>query len=386
LAPDFADAYYNMAIAMTEIGDMSQASRAIEKAILLAPRRGSFYRVLAESGEVSDLQARRMEDLAQDMGMLPASEQMELHFALGKLYGDRTQQERSFRHLLAGNRTKRDSIAYDEVGTLSLFDRISSIFTAELLARGPETGVPSPLPVFIVGMPRSGTTLVEQILASHPQIFGAGELQDMQRLVDGLNPVGGISAFPEIVPVLPRETSRQLGASYLAGLRARDPAATRILDKMPANFQRIGLIHLILPEARIIHVRRDPLDTCLACFSKLFASSQPYAYDLGELGRYYRAYEELMTHWRHVLPPGVMLEVRYEDVVADLEGQARRILSHCDMPWDDRCLDFHQTRRLVRTASAAQVRQPLYTSSVGRWHGYADLARPLLDALKGSPL
>ncbi|HXP95929.1 MAG TPA: sulfotransferase [Telmatospirillum sp.] len=383
LTPDDAEAHYNLGLCLTETGHLDDAYRAFERAIALAPARVSFYRMLAETKRIdaSDPHVRRMEDLAQDMAVFPDSERMELHFALGKVYGDCGQHEQSFHHLLAGNQLKRRGIAYSEPATLAVFDRIRTVFTAERLATGPEIGFSSRHPVFIVGMPRSGTTLVEQILASHPGVFGAGEVQDLQHLVNTLAPVDGIAAFPEIVAVLAPETVRRLGAAYVAGLRARAPDAERIVDKMLANFKRIGLIHLALPDARIIHVRRDPVDTCLACFSKLFASSQPFAYDLAELGRYYRAYKALMAHWRLVLPPGVMLDVLYEDVVADMEGQARRLLAHCGLDWDDRCLAFHQTQRLVRTASAAQVRQPLYRTSVGRWRAYGELARPLLDAL-----
>ena len=173
----------------------------------------------------------------------------------------------------------------------------------------------------------------------------------------------------------------EIASTYLAGLKDAAKDAPRFTDKMPANYIYVGLIRLILPNARIIHARRDPVDTCLSCFSLLFESGQEYAYDLGELGRFYRAYDRVMEHWRRVLPADAMLEVQYEDVVADIELQARRILEYCGLPWDEACLDFHKTSRPVRTASVAQVRQPLYRSSVGRWHAYRDQLKPLLEAL-----
>jgi hypothetical protein len=182
--------------------------------------------------------------------------------------------------------------------------------------------------------------------------------------------------------ILSPERLARLGTAYLDGLQARAAAATHIVDKLPNNFLYIGLIHLALPGARIIHVARDPIDTCLSCFSKLFTGDLAFTYDLGELGRYYRAYRDLMAHWRAVLPTGAMLEVRYEDIVADLEGQARRLFAHCDIPWDDACLAFHRNRRAVRTASNTQVRRPLYANSVGRWHDFPDLTRPLRDILE----
>ncbi len=383
LAPAYAEAHYNIGTALSDAGDFDGASRSFATAIDLAPRRGCFHRMLAESRRIvpGSREFRRLERLALEIAALPVADQMELHFALGKVYGDAAQHARSFRHLLAGNRLKRQSIAYDETRTLASFAPLRTVFTAERLARRPAAGDPSRLPVFIVGMPRSGTTLVEQILASHPQVHGAGELPDLRRLADGLAAVGG-AAFPEGLGGLTAEAIRALGAAYVEGVKKRAPAAERIIDKMPDNFKLIGLIHLILPNAKIIHVNRDPIDTCLSCFSKLFAGRQPFAYDLAELGRYYRAYADLMGHWSDALPAGVMLDVRYEDVVADIEGRTRLILAHCGLAWDPRCLAFHRTRRVVRTASAREVRQPLYGSSVGRWHVYGDLARPLVEALE----
>jgi hypothetical protein len=178
------------------------------------------------------------------------------------------------------------------------------------------------------------------------------------------------------------EALHLLGAAYVERVRKLAPQAAHIVDKMPANFTFVGLIHLALPHARIIHARRNAIDTCLSCFSLLFSEDQPFAYDLRELGRYYRAYDALMRHWRSVLPDDRMLEVDYEEVVGDLEGQARRILAYCDVDWHDDCLAFHRIRRPVHTASVVQVRQPIYGDSVGRWRAYGDLLRPLLQELE----
>ena len=201
-------------------------------------------------------------------------------------------------------------------------------------------------------MPRSGTTLVEQILASHPSVFGAGERAELSASVGRLQAERlGAEALRETLWTTPGETFRQMGADYVAALRPLAPSAARITDKMPINFVHVGLIHLILPRARIIHVVRDPVDTCLSCFSKLFAGDQPFAYDLGELGRFYRAYTRLMAHWRALLPANVMLEVQYETLVQDFEPQARRLVAHCGIEWDPASLDFHKTPRAVQTAS-----------------------------------
>jgi hypothetical protein len=219
--------------------------------------------------------------------------------------------------------------------------------------------------------------LTEQILVSHPDVHAAGEVLDFMLAVKGLDGGGPPPAD------VGGEELRQMGARYLARLRSRVPAEARyITDKMLGNSRLVGLIHLALPNARIIHVRRNPIDNCLSCFSILFAAGQGYSYDLGELGRFWRAHEAIMQHWREVLPEGVMLEVQYEDLVADLETQARRIVAHCRLAWNDACLEFYKTERPVQTASVVQVRQPIYRSSIGRWEPYKAMLRPLLDALE----
>jgi hypothetical protein len=192
---------------------------------------------------------------------------------------------------------------------------------------------------------------------------------------------GNAFCYPEDTPVLTASQWRELGKAYVEGLRRRAPGATRVTDKMPSNFLFLGLIHLALPGARIIHVLRDPRDTCLSCYSKLFTAAQDFTYDLGELGRYYRKYAELTAHWRDVLPAGRVLEIRYEEVIADLEASARRIVDHCGLAWDPNCIAFHEARRPVRTASASQVRRPIYRTSEGRWQAYRDHLGPLLSAL-----
>lgn len=385
LKPDYAGAHNNLGIALKELGQFDEAQRASERALELAPRNGRYYRQLFDGRRVvaGDRGLAAAEKLAEDMASLPVEDQRELYFALGKAYADLEQRERSFRHFLEGNALKRRVSVYDEPEMLGLLGRIRTVFTAELMHDKRGLGDPSMVPIFIVGMPRSGTTLVEQILASHPKVFGAGELQEFSKAVTGLGMPNGALSFPEAVPALSEQQLRQLGTSYLDVVGAVAPEAERITDKMPANFSFVGLIHLALPNARIIHMRRDPVDTCLSCFSLLFAGDLPYCYDLGELGRYYRAYQTLMEHWRQVLPAGVMLKIRYEEVVADVERQARQIVAHCGLEWDDACLAFYKTQRPIRTASATQVRQPIYSTSVGRWKSYQHLLQPLIKELSG---
>ena len=377
LKPDLAEAQHGYGNLLTIFGRVAEGRRAIEKAIELAPRKAEFYRSLTDVKHFAegDRHVALAEALARDMASLPDEDQTHLHFALGRIYGDLGQYQRSFRHLVEGNALKRKQLAYDEAAVLARFDVTRSLFSAEVMEERAGLGDPSDAPVFILGMPRSGTTLVEQILASHPEVHGAGELGDFEIAVASLGDADGTP------PDVGGEELRAIGARYVERVRALAPAARRITDKMPGNFRFAGLIHLALPNARIIHTSRDPVDTCLSCFSILFGGDQPYSYDLGELGRYYRAYASLMAHWRAVLPKGFMLEVRYEALVADFEPQARRIVAHCGLDWDDSCLDFHTAARPVRTASSAQVRRAIYQSSVGRSRPYAGMLRPLLATL-----
>ncbi len=224
-------------------------------------------------------------------------------------------------------------------------------------------------------MPRSGTTLIEQILSSHPMVHGAGELSILGTLAEKTG------SFPSSVPTMAPERFGALGAAYLAQVAGRSRGRGRVVDKLPSNFLFAGLIRLMLPDARIIHCRRDPVDTCLSCYTKLFVGDVPFAYDLTELGRFHRDYQALMAHWRKVLPASRFLEVDYEAVVEDIEREARRMLNFLGLPWNDAVLRFHETERPVRTASVNQVREPLYRTSVGSWKTYAAELGPLLKAL-----
>jgi len=389
LKPDLADAYNNMGNVLKELGKLDEAHAAYLEALRLKPSIAGVYVNLADSKKFApcDPHLAAMEELAAKSDGLSKTDRMQLDFGLGKAYADLKDHDRSFRHLFAGNAAKRSTIDYDERATFALFERIEALFTRELIDTKSGGGDPSPLPIFVIGMPRSGTTLVEQIIASHQMAYGAGELQTFNDVVLTVRgPDGNSLPYPDFVSALDTGPLQQIGARYIALVRALAakhdrPDAERITDKMPSNYYFAGLIHLALPNAKIIHTIRDPVDTCISCFSKLFSAEQNHTYDLGELGRYYKRYERLMAHWRNVLPAGRILDVRYEDVVADVEREARRIIAYCGLPWTDRCLSFHETDRPVRTASATQVRQPIYNSAVGRWRVYEQHLGPLLDAL-----
>jgi tetratricopeptide (TPR) repeat protein len=364
------------------LGHVREAYAAFAAAVVRAPRNAAIHLNLAGLARFTadDPRLAALERLAEFESSLDDKDRIALHFALGKAHADLKNSERSFRHLLKGNALKRRQIAYDEEATLAGFARMRATFTPALMQAKSGCGDCSHLPIFIVGMPRSGSTLLEQMLASHSCVFGAGEIGEFARAVADLP--GTSENFPEFISILPNEELRRLGRRYVKSIGTKAPGVMRITDKMLSNFAYVGLIHLALPNARFIHARRDPIDTCLSSFSLLFGDDQPYTYDLAELGRYHQAYATLMRHWQSVLPEGVMLDVHYEDVVADLEGQARRLIAHCGLAWEDRCLAFHETQRPVHTASVTQVRQPIYRGSVGRWRPYRHLLQPLLDALE----
>lgn len=385
LRPDHAPASSALGLALAEMGEMEEALSLSRHAVALAPDQPEFGFNLAELAKVrpGDAVLDALLSMLPRAGSLPSRDRCWLHFALAKALDDIGERERGFAHLLEGNAIKRSMIAYDEARALRSLDRIRAVFSADLLATRQGAGDPSGIPVFIVGMPRSGSTLVEQMLASHPAVFGAGERVELARIAErlGAGRVGG-APFPEAVwTATPAELCRS-GTEYVAAVPSLAPVASRVTDKMPSNFRFVGLIRLILPNARILHVRRDPVDTCLSCFSKLFAGEQSFSYDLAELGRFHRAYARLMAHWREVLPPDAMLDISYEALVRDFPAEARRIVAHCGLPWDDACLRFHETPRAVHTASLTQVRQPIYRSSVGRWHPDEAAIRPLLEALQ----
>lgn len=380
LNPGLAEAHNGRGVLLMALGRLDEASVAFDRAIALSPSNARFYFNLTQSKRITrgDPRLAAMERLTQDAASLRADERIDLDFALAKAFADIGDTRRAFRHLAQGNARKRRLVAYDEAATLRAFEQMGAAFSAEVMHADTDAGEPSRMPVFIVGMPRSGTTLCEQILASHPQVFGAGESDAFTHAINGL---AGVAKSPEALSRISADRRRQLGIGYVRRLAEMAPDAMRITNKAPGNFGFVGLIRLALPNARIIHMRRDPVATCLSCFETLFAEALPYAFDLGELGRYYRGYEVLMNHWRKVMPAGSMLEVDYEDLVTDFEAQARRIVAYCGLEWDRRCLDFQRTERLVRTASARQVRQPIYATSIARWKAYKPHLGPLLAAL-----
>ncbi len=378
--PQSVEALNTLGGLLFDLGRMAEAEAAMRETAEKMPGTMPYHLSYAATHRYreGDPHLGKMEALAAKAGELPDIDQAHLHFALAKAYEDLGAKDLGFAQQMLGNAAKRRCFAYDEAETLGQIESIKRVFTREFInshKRGYRLGEG---PIFILGMMRSGSTLVEQILASHPDVFGVGELTLFRQ---ALNCQSGQARYPDFIPNISPATIAAVGSAYETRLRREAPGFQRITDKYLHNFLYCGLIALAMPHARIVHTVRSPLDTCLSIYSKLFTGHHPYAYDLAELGRYHRAYQSLMDHWREVLPEGMMIDLRYEALVEDLEGQARGLLDHCDLPWNDACLSFHSTDRAVRTASATQVRQPIYKSSVGRWQPGAELLKPLIEAL-----
>lgn len=377
--PALGDAACNLGRVLLESGSVDEAVGWFERALELNPANSSYYLQLVRS-RTGPLDARRLAALealgAPGRGLTPTA-RIDLHFGLAKSYEDAGRYDDAFRQLAAGNALKRAGIAYDEAAELGFFAALERTIDEALIAALRPYGNPSEQPVFVFGMARSGSTLIEQILAAHPAVAAGGETAEFGRLLAELRPpVGTATPLPEVGAAL-----RVLADRYLIANEKLAAGAARFTDKTLANFSIAPLIHMALPHARLIHVRRNWLDTCFSCYATLFLGPYvSFSYDLAELGRYYAAYERLMTRWRALLPADRFLEIDYEAVVADLETEARRLVAFCGLPWDDACLAFQAARRPVRTASAFQVRQPLYDSSIGRAERFSRHLAPLIAA------
>lgn len=385
--PRHAEAQNNLGAIHSEQGRLAEARHAFAAAIAAKPGFVEAHYNLSslKTYTAEDPHLAQLKTLAAQSATLPVEARIRYHFALGKAWEDVGEYDRAFAAYAAGNRLQYGLLPHDEAQAEAMLARIKEAFTPAFLDK-PARPLPERLaektPVFIVGMPRSGTTLIEQILASHPAVFGAGELGELHEVIHGAPGAINGQPFTAWVPQLEDDAFPALGENYLEQVWRLKPEAACITDKMPANFFYLGMIRRMLPQARIIHARRDPMDSCFSCFSRLFNDSMAFAYDLTTLGRYYVRYMQLMEHWQAVLPKAAILDVRYEEVVADVEGQARRMLAHLGLPWDDACLDFHKNKRPVKTASVAQVRKPIYTTSVARWQRFGQHLEPLLAIVK----
>lgn len=382
LAPRSAPVESSLGNLLGMQGDLTAAEAHYRRALELQPDYAGAYYNLADVKKLGpgDPAWAPLMALAGRVDSLPQPEALALQFALGKVWDGQRDYPQAFTHIEAGNRLKRSTLNYDEARQARFFADFARVFDATFVA-GHALDTADPRPVFIVGMPRSGTTLVEQILASHPQVYGAGETHALRDcLREELPPDAGDYALPEGLGRLDKAAFARAAARYSRYLDSLAPGAARITNKLPGNMVFVGLVSLLYPKAKIIHCSRDAMDTCFSCCSKLFTTGHPFAYEQGELGRFYRMYEGLMGHWQQALP-GRMLELRYEELVADFEPQVRRLVAHLELPWDEACLNFHESRRAVRTASLAQVRRPIYKDSVQKWRYYQKELAPLEAAL-----
>lgn len=384
LQPNHPEAYHNLGNLYRDIGMMPEAEMSYSQAISFEPDRASAHR--SRSSVVKhvtyDEQIKEMVRLLEGTE-LTVDQQMHLGFGLGKAMEDIGDFDRAFDYYQSANRQKREQYQYSAANEEDHFTRLKQAYSAELFDQFDGVGCADDAPVFVVGMPRSGTTLVEQILASHSEVYGAGELMLMAKTAEIFFKSNGRAEYPETLTAVNADSLKRCGADYARELRTYCTSATRITDKMPGNFEFIGLIKLILPNAKIVHCCRGAEDTCLSIYKTYFSSEgHYYAYDLAELGQYYRKYQDLMGHWQH-LSFDFIYDIHYEELVSDPEQQARALIAHCGLNWDPACLDFYRTARSVKTASAAQVRRPIYNSSVNAWRRYKSRIEPLLNALRG---
>jgi tetratricopeptide (TPR) repeat protein len=372
LDPRAAGAQMGLGHVLKTLGDQAGSLRAYRAAIAAKPDFGEVYWSMAnlkvfqfEDAEVDAMEAQLK------TGDLNVSADVHFRFALGKAWEDRGDFDRAWEYYDTGNQKQRKQVFHDPVMVDERHDHIIEVFDRDFLERHAGAGYESEAPIFIVGLPRSGSTLVEQILASHSQVEGTQELPTLPRLASSIGRYRpDHKQYPYAVRELQAKHFRAYGRQYLeeaAPYRFTDrPFFT---DKLPNNFSHVGLIHLILPNAKVINARRHPFDTCLGAYKQLFGKGQHFTYDMAELADYYRKYHETMRHWHRVLP-GKVLDVHYEETVTDLEAQVRRILEHCGLPFEEDCVRFYRTDRPVRTASSEQVRQPIYTRALGHWRNY----------------
>jgi tetratricopeptide (TPR) repeat protein len=382
IRPKDADLLHGLGVGLMEKGSLGEAAEHFRQALAIDPGMARAWLMLTQ---VKRQQERDAELAGMEAQHAKAPEgslaRMQLSFGLGKANDDLKDYGRAFDYFAEGNAIRRAGIDYDAAKTRAEFEAMKAVFDKAFFDKHRPSGITDDTPIFVVGMPRSGTTLVEQIIASHPQVYGAGELGILKTAVGKQFPPGMKGGFPWGIPDTPDKVYAEAGRTYLDLLHARYPGFRHVTDKMPGNFLLVGFIHMMLPQAKIIHCTRDAAATCLSIYKVHFrGDSHRYGYDLGELADFHNLYTDIMAHWRTVLPD-LVHDVRYEDFVADQEGQTRALIAHLGLPWDDAVLSFHETDRPVRTASAAQVRQPMYQGSVDLWKRYGDRLKPLLDRL-----
>lgn len=421
ISPHHEEAWNNLGLVYEALGDYANAQRHFERAIEITPSsalghnnlgnilkaRGNFegaMRCYRKAIEIDPQYARAAFSIAElktfhpgdtDLAWLElaanannaTADAAYIHFALAKALDDTGDYDRAFEHYARGNALKRSSVRHDAAALETHFEQVIEVFTRDAIERWRRSFEGSKAKhIFIVGMPRSGSTLIEQILVSHPAVTSMGETDALDRALketwEAVPPTPMID-YAGYLDTLTTSRLKSFTEHYdtQLGVRGRESNEGFVINKLPGNFLNVGLIHLAFPNAVIVHTARDPLDTCFSCFTKLFQEGQTFSYDQIDIARYFASYRRVMRHWSSVLPPGTLLEARYERFVDNLELEARRLIDHCRLSWNDRCLSFHQTERSIFTASAVQVRRPLYKGAVGRWKLYEKHLAPLKHAL-----
>ncbi len=411
-SPKNSAAWANLGAALLEVGEAEKAEIALERARTLDPKGinvlGNFANLKKQLGDNQASEkvyrellnhhptaARAWNEMARVKRFyvgdpdIPALEslhaksgrnheaRMHAAFALGKALEETGDYDRAFEYIKEANFLKRQTFSFDIKDYQIAIDEIIRVFDASFINRFQSCGNSDGRPIFILGMPRSGTTLVEQILASHNSVFGCGEFEGMNKIVKA-----SISKFPKGAALLAPENFNLIGKKYVDLLTQYAGAAKRVTDKMPRNFLFIGLILTILPQARIVHCQRSPMDTCFSCYALHFPRGQEFSYNMVELGNYYVLYRRLMEHW-HRVAPGQILDINYEDVILDTEVTTRELIDFCGLDWDKSCLEFHKTKRLISTASATQVREPIHSRSMERWRRFEEQLQPLKNIIDG---
>jgi tetratricopeptide (TPR) repeat protein len=380
LEPDNPNTHARLGMLMQIRGEPDKAAAYYRKVIALNPLDGTAHRSLAFSQRQTEYNddIKRMENAirSQDTSRW---DRMLLGFALGKVFDDLGQYDKAFAYLHAANKLHRRSFNYSIENQKAFFDRHKQGLNQAFLDHCKDHVVTDSAPIFVLGMPRSGTSLVEQILSSHPLAYGAGEVEYTRLLVDA---VEGITRkpFPLDIRKVSPKVLREAGQAYIEKLRLNAGAAERIIDKLPHNFLRVGLFAAVMPNAKLILCERNPLDNCLSIYQHFFVKAHGYASELAELGQYYGYYQSLMDWWNEILP-GQIHHVSYEQLVSETESQVRQLLEYCELPFHENCLSFHKTRRHVKTPSASQVSQPVYQDSINRWKHYEKHLHPLCEAL-----
>jgi tetratricopeptide (TPR) repeat protein len=412
LRPDYVKARINLARALSQLGKAEEALVPLKEAIELEPEDAAAHIQLASTlrqlGE-TDLAIERLEQFLAirpacgeayyEISMIrpeqrlisvvekllsrgcPKVDTIFCHFALGNLLNGSKFYDQAFRHFLTANKLQRETFTYHSGDTRQVVDRLIRVYCKDFFADKRQFGSTSPLPVFVLGMPRSGTTLTEQILSSHPRVHGAGETETFPELNRSIaQQLEYVRPSPECMSLIDGKMVEEYSARYLRELALHCPTAARITDKFPHNFLEIGLIKTLFPEARIIHCQRNPLDNCTSIFFHYFTTFKA-SFELTEIGQYYLQYQRLMSYWQKLFP-GEIFTVQYEDLVLDQERVSKQLIEYIGLEWDEICLDFQHNERNVSSPSNMQVRQPMYKSSMNRWKLYEEQLQPLIEVLQ----